>query len=334
MEILYRMYNHPNFGLYLFTAITILAILFIIVLIMAIKDAKKAKLLKEKNENDQNLVIDETNEKFNNEEKQENTFAFQEDSNPFDLSSSVNFSNENNYHDENSYSEPNNYTFEPIVEKEEDNSPINDYRIKPEEDFTFQPINEYGEESEFKTAIFNKFNEDELYKSEDIAAPVLEPITEPELKNVFETNKDFSEPTINFEKPLISEEIAKEDYEPINFERNNEENSTTEPIPTVDVKREVSAPKKMPSLPEQFSSVYVNSQPAPEKREEDILPKPHEVKPSPLPIKHEHKEPEIEGLPKIKDLPTPKPIKLNSNQQFNSNLNSLNQIEKETYEIK
>ena len=68
MEILYRMYNHPNFGLYLFTVITILAILFVIVLILALKDAKKAKLLenkieddKDQNQND-NFVLANSNE--------------------------------------------------------------------------------------------------------------------------------------------------------------------------------------------------------------------------------------------------------------------------------
>ena len=87
MEILYRMYNHPNFGLYLFTVITILAILFVIVLILALKDAKKAKLLenkieddKDQNQNDNFQFKDEIAQDLNND------FAFQSESKPIDLS--------------------------------------------------------------------------------------------------------------------------------------------------------------------------------------------------------------------------------------------------------
>ncbi len=295
MEILYRMYNHPNFGLYLFTVITILAILFVIVLILALKDAKKAKLLenkieddKDQNQNDNFQFKDEIAQDLNND------FAFQSESKPIDLSVDNPILKQDIPQD----TEENNELSE--ISKNE-----NDYRLKNEENFDFQPVPEYEEESEFKTAIFNSINEDQnMIETEDITTPVLEPIKEPEISKIFEEKESLD--TIKETKPNVVpiEQPTTKEEKPIYEHRTN--------------------------IPEQFSSVYVNTKP--EKVAEDIMPKAIDSEPKTIPLKPNNKENQVEELPKFKDLPTPKPIKLNNIPT--PDFNSLDQVEKETYEIK
>ena len=287
MEFLYKLYNHPNFGLYLFTTITILAVLFVIVLLLALKDAKKVENLEEKKKEEEDLNNHQNPDYQADIQESVSDFAFTDDT----AATPLEIPNEEAFAPSSEETNLDNFT-SPQIEDAYNDDIVNDFRISSDYDM---PIDD--DEDEFKTTILEDINTESYTPQAMNDQPVLEPITEPEISDIFGETSTF---------------------EPLKFQAVREE---FKPLPDLEPEKEFKKEEPKSPYPTQFSSVYVD------RKTEDVMPKPA-PEPSPLPSVPSQKE-MPEELPKVRHIPTPKPIKLNVNAG-----EPINNIENETYEIK
>ncbi len=312
---LQKLYENPDFGIYLIIIIGVLLVLFFVFLILALKDAKKNKKAMENNqpvaeinpgidnqpsniETNINSEIPNTEVAFNSETPMYQMDVPTTQPTGFDMGMStpvepVTFNPvaspvqpvteippvTNDFRINNDYNEVATPVVEPVLPVE----PVQDFRINVEPVQEINPVQEQPVEE--PKSVF----EDQK--------PVLEPITSPEIK--FHTSNETPqevklEQTSIFDQPISFEN----DIEPKEDNINELNKLIDERMNTIE---KISNEDNNISKNHQFSSVFVDA------------PKPTEEAPTnPMPKVNfndlEPQEPKVVELPKVRDIPSPKSV--------------------------
>lgn len=247
MDFLTKLYSNDNFGIILFTSISILVLAFLIILFFGKKDQKERKLAETKilnNKDNLTNIKDETSE-----------IAFQEQAPVVNLEVPV---PQETFQAAPIMEEPTKIdsmsNVPPIFEAPVDEPNI-DVPIPPQTDFDFDALAASISKELESIGVSTEENEDEIIPSKEpevkvfeetpTFTPILEPIKEPEInQNIFDS-KEVEEPTSNYKiesspiEPKVEEiktSIKPAQFSSVFVSKKNEEKKVEEPTKIEPVK--------------------------------------------------------------------------------------------------
>ena len=314
MDFLNNLYSNDNFGIILFTFISILVLAFLIILFFGKKDQKERELaVAEKNNNNSN----------NNEINLNSEVAFGQNAQGTMLevnSAPTNMNNSNNmmmnnqmYNQMGNTVAPQMNTFpQPPIQQEEYDSVLQ----PPKTDFDFDAL--AASISKELESIGVEVDDTDKTLVNIPPIPVEEPtpiIEEKTMSPIMNQNPVVLEPP--FQDQSIQEQPIQEQpvqVTPIPIQ----EMKVETPVPPIIEKPVIEEKMTLPN-PSQFSSVYVNKKMEPE----PMMVEPKPVEPSPTPVSKPMEMPKTIDLPKLNTESTPKVEPIKEKDRMNDVFSSL-----------